>query len=171
MYVYQECVYIDSSCAKMNKICMKLICIINDKKICIINIACVRRTHSNTGNLFTCACPRVGACTSLTHTHRLISFCNPTQPLANSARLMHKSVSDSKLSAVSLTSRDSACEPALSPTVLPAPRSSLTHAHRSIGFRNPTQRLAKSARLMYLSVSALHLVCEGLGHPQASSSI
>ena len=46
-------------------------------------------------------------------------------------------------------SRDSACVPAPSPF----PRSSLTHAHRCIGYRNTTWHIMpKSARLMYLSV-------------------
>ena len=62
---------------------------------------------------------------------------NATSPMANPARLMYLSVSDS------------ACEPAPSPS----PRSSRTHAHRCIGPRNETSPMAKPARLMYLSVS------------------
>ena len=46
-------------------------------------------------------------------------------------------------------SRDSACEPAPSPLL----RSSLTHAHRCIGPRNPTRPTPTSARLMCLGVS------------------
>ncbi len=46
-------------------------------------------------------------------------------------------------------SRDGASEPAPSPS----PPSSLTHAHRCIGYRNPNwHSLPKSARLTYLSV-------------------
>ena len=45
-------------------------------------------------------------------------------------------------------SRGSSRKPAPSPS----PRSSLTHAHRSLGYRNKPQPLAKSARLMYLGV-------------------
>ena len=45
--------------------------------------------------------------------------------------------------------RDSACEPAPSPLL----RSSLTHAHRCIGPRNPTRPTPTSARLMCLGVS------------------
>ena len=46
-------------------------------------------------------------------------------------------------------SRDSACEPAPSPLL----RSSLTHAHRCIGPRNPSRPTPTSARLMCLGVS------------------
>jgi hypothetical protein len=67
---------------------------------------------------------------------------------------------------VSVTSTDSACEPAPSPS----PRSSLTHAHRCIGSRNPTGHLATSAGLMYLSVcESRDSACEPVPPPSPRS--
>ena len=90
---------------------------------------------------------------SLTHAHRSIGYRNRNpQPLADSsarladssARLMYLRVYDS---------RDSSRQPAPSPSLC----YSLTHAHRSIGYRhrNPQPLADSSARLITLPTPTL----------------